>query len=768
MFRSGLHCLSVAALIVVGGLVDEARGQASYPMVMDAWPLAVQAGSSSEIRVTARYNLYGTYQVFVTGDGVKGEAAAEPAKAEPAKPEMKKEEPKKDDAKKEEAKPASGTATLKPASGTATLKPASGTATATPAAAKPVEPVKKPEMPKLQVRFTAAADALPGVREFRLATPQGLSTVGQVVVTLDPVITETGKNDTAATANPVTLPAAICGTIEANEDVDFFKFHVQAGRTVTFHVRSARCEDKIHDLQTHVDPIIFVKNAAGVVLTANDNFFYGDPLLSYTFKEEGDYFLEIRDVRYQGNVYWQYVVEANERPLAVSAVPAVVKRGTKTPVEVVGFNLPAGTKAELDVPAAANEGPQWIRPRLKDGTLLNPVQVLSSDLPITAESAAEKALPAQAQDISVPAIVAGRIGKPGEADCFAFAAKKNDKFLFEVTARRLQSNLDSIIAVYDEQGKRLVESDDAQIHRILYSDSILETWFAPADGKYVVEIRDLHLRGGDGFGYALKVDRILPHFVLHTDLDKVLVPAGVGGQVFVKTVRKNGFNGEIQLSVEGLPKGIRAECGKILADGQDGCICFYAEPGTKPATFAARIVGTGVHKDPPGKDAAGKETAGSETKFTAVAQAWQETYMPGGGRSHYPVELFAVSVCDPLDITQVTVEPRDVTLKPGESKKLEITIERAEGFDKNVTLDLIYRHLASPFGNSLPAGVTIDDKQSKTLLTAKELKGHITITAAKDAKPVEGQIVPVMAQAAINFVMKMSYCAEPLRVTIKP
>ena len=142
--------------------------------------------------------------------------------------------------------------------------------------------------------------------------------------------------------------------------------------------------------------------------------------------------------------------------------------------------------------------------------------------------------------------------------------------------------------------------------------------------------------------------------------------------------------------------------------------------------------------------------------------------MPGGGRSHYPVDMFAVSVCDPLDVLKVTVEPRDIVLKPGESKKIEITIERAPGFDKNLTLDLIYRHLASPFGNSLPAGVTIDDKQSKTLLTAKELKGHIMLTAAKDAKPVEGQIVPVMAQAAINFVMKMSYCAEPLRVTVKP
>jgi hypothetical protein len=388
--------------------------------------------------------------------------------------------------------------------------------------------------------------------------------------------------------------------------------------------------------------------------------------------------------------------------------------------------------------------------------LLNPVQVTATHLSISRESAADKATPPTAQDVAVPTVIAGRIAKPGEVDCYAFAAKKGDVINFDVLARRTQSSLDSIITIYNEKAARMAEADDFQIHRMLYSDSILENWTAPADGKYVVEIRDLHLRGGDSFVYALELLRGEPHFELHADLDKVLVPGGVGGQVFVRGLRKNGFTGEIELKVEGLPKGVRADCGKILADGTDGCILFYAEPATKPCTSQVRIIGTGVHKAADGK----------ETKLTAVAQPWQETYLPGGGRGHYPVDTFNVCVCDPLDVVKVTVAPTDVVLKPGESKKIEITIERGVDFDKNVTLDLIYRHLAAPFGNSLPKGVTIDDKQSKTLLTAKETKGYITVTAAKDAPPVEKQVVPVMAQAAINFVMKMSYCGDSLRVTV--
>lgn len=141
--------------------------------------------------------------------------------------------------------------------------------------------------------------------------------------------------------------------------------------------------------------------------------------------------------------------------------------------------------------------------------------------------------------------------------------------------------------------------------------------------------------------------------------------------------------------------------------------------------------------------------------------------MPGGGRGHYPVEMHTVSVGEPLDIKVVKVNATEVKLKPGESQKIEITLERAEGFDKNVTLDCMYRHLNSVYGDSLPKGVTIDMKGSKTLLTGKQASGHITLVAAKDAKPVEKQQITMMANVAINFVMKMTYASEPIFVTVE-
>ncbi|HVW36189.1 MAG TPA: hypothetical protein VHB99_02750, partial [Pirellulales bacterium] len=81
-------------------------------------------------------------------------------------------------------------------------------------------------------------------------------------------------------------------------------------------------------------------------------------------------------------------------------------------------------------------------------------------------------------------------------------------------------------------------------------------------------------------------------------------------------------------------------------------------------------------------------------------------------------------------------------------------------------LDCIMQHLGGIFGNSLPPGVKLDDKNSQTLLSGEQSQGHITLIAAADAKPVENQLVPIMANVSINFVMKYAYSSEPLKVTV--
>ena len=128
--------------------------------------------------------------------------------------------------------------------------------------------------------------------------------------------------------------------------------------------------------------------------------------------------------------------------------------------------------------------------------------------------------------------------------------------------------------------------------------------------------------------------------------------------------------------------------------------------------------------------------------------------------------MHTVSVGAPLDIRAVKLSTYDVALKPGESKKIDITIERDPAYTKNITLDMMFRHLSGVYGNTFPEGVTIDARNSKTLLGGTTNQGSITITAAANAAPVEKQQVSVMANVSINFVMKATYSSRPLNVTV--
>ena len=106
------------------------------------------------------------------------------------------------------------------------------------------------------------------------------------------------------------------------------------------------------------------------------------------------------------------------------------------------------------------------------------------------------------------------------------------------------------------------------------------------------------------------------------------------------------------------------------------------------------------------------DPASRPLQLSAVAEPLQEIYMPGGGRYHYPVDMHTVSVGDVMDIKSVKLSTNAVTLKPGESQKIDITIERREGFKGNVTLDCSMQHLGSDLRQQLAAGRQ-DRRQAK-------------------------------------------------------
>lgn len=688
----------IAAILVIL-LPQLVLAQTGYPMVMSLKPTALQVGTDSEIEFSTRYSMFGAYQVLVEGEGVSGEVL----------------HPEKKDG-------------------------------------------ETPSLTKMKVRFTADATALPGVRDVKIATPQGVSTVGQLVIVQDPVVYETGKNNTREEASELPVPATACGVIEANEDVDFFKFQVEAGTELNFHVRCGRLQDRIHDLQRHADPLITIRNAMGGTVAASDNHFFGDPFLSVRFERAGEYFLEIRDVRYHGNTYWEYSVEVTNRPFVSNIYPMGIAIGQETSVELVGASLAEDRQSKITLPADTPVGPNWKQVSYNKATT-NPVPIFATTLPLTLESDADNTTPDGAQVVSIPAGINGRVAEDSDVDCFRFSAKKGEKLSFEVRARRYQSSLDPYLRIIGIDGKRLSENDDLKDFKRTFADSRIENWTVPADGEYAIEIRDMHLRGGDSYVYFIEATRAEPHFKLYADTDKTLLAPGSNGVVFVQLERKNGFTGDVQLHIDGLPEGVEAICGKILPDkGRDGCIILKAAPGAKQSVANVRISGTSTWK--PTDDA-------EPLELEAVASVYQETYQPGGGRGHWPVEVHTVSIGASQDVRAVKLSEHDITLKPGESKKIEVTIERAEGFDKNVSLDMRFFHL-SEFCNTFPPGVKFDESKSSKLITGKNSTGHVVVTAADNAASVDRQLVPVTANVSLNFVMKTTFAADPLWISVVP
>jgi hypothetical protein len=611
----------------------------------------------------------------------------------------------------------------------------------------PKKPDAKPVLNSVTMKVTAAPDAALGVREFRIATPRGVSSVGLLVIGDEPEVVEKEPNERAEQAQAVTLPVTINGKIQANEDVDVFKFTAAAGEQVTFSVLAARLEDKIHDLQNHIDPMLVLRDASGRELAVNDDYFRADPLLVYRFEQAGDYFVQVRDVSYQGNANWTYRLSMTRRPFVTALFPMAAAAGAPVDVTPVGFNLGELKRARLEVPA----GPPGARTLqlAAPGGATNPVSLIVSNLPESLELEGNNE-PGQANRIAVPSGVSGRIGVPGDRDCYRFQAVKDQLYIFEIEARRYDSALDSYLVLLDAAGKELVNNDDA-----VGKDSKIVDWKAPADGEYTLQVRDLHDRGGDNYVYHLTARPSLPDFTLQCDGDKAQMGPGAGTAWYVSVTRTGGFTGPVKLAVKGLPPGVTATCATIPATMTQGCILLSAAADAKVDATNVQVIGSGERPTQDGK------TEPIE-RLTAVLE---EIYTPGGGRGRFPVNMQTISITEPSDITLEVSDAR-VTLKPGASTKIGVKVKRSPGYTKPVTLDVRLQHLGQIFGNPLPPGVTLDEGASKTSIGDKETEGWITLKAAPDAAAIENIPIAVLGAVSINFVVKVSYAAPPVMLSV--
>jgi hypothetical protein len=679
----------IRTAVVLTALVPTARAQTSYPMLSRVEPTALQRGTTAEVTISGTGNFAGAWQILCEAPGLSGEVSGE-------------------------AGPGQGT---------------------------------RPAKPSIKARLSVAADAPLGPREIRVATPQGSSSVGLVVVVNSPVAAEADDkaNDQIAGAQVLSIPVTATGSIGKSEDVDWYAFEAAAGQRVTIRAWGNRLENKIHDLQMHFDPILLLHDGNGRELAADDNHDFADPMLSYECKEAGRYLLQIRDTTYAGNANWTYVLEVTSGPYATSVFPLAVNPGATATLRAEGANFDPEQTIVVDVPDGTPRGPWLTSLATKQGPTLA-VPLVVTALPVVREESDAPAEPAQAQPLAIPAAMSGRLGAGGDIDEYRIEAKKGQIYAFEVIARRAGAATDPVLRILNDKGGTLAEADDT-----FGKDPRLE-WTAPADGPFVVQVADLHSRGGAEFGYVLEAEAARPDFVLTCDPDKLNVGPDGRVPVFVQVTRRNGFSGPVRLDWDGLPEGVTASPLVIGASMTQGVMIISAAHEVMPAAALVSLRGKAETADGP---------------IVRSASPKQEIYMPGGGRGVYGVNTLALTVTDPSDIT-VEAKPETITLTPGGSATIDVTVTRRKDFDKGVNLAVILSHLGGVHGNPLPPGVTVADSGNKTLLGPTETAGKIVLRAAANAAPCEDVPIVVMGHVSINFVVKTAYASKPIAVSVVP
>jgi hypothetical protein len=147
--------------------------------------------------------------------------------------------------------------------------------------------------------------------------------------------------------------------------------------------------------------------------------------------------------------------------------------------------------------------------------------------------------PAKAQPVALNTTVAG-VTDSGDVDCYAVALKKGQRLAAEVEGVRIGADVtDTALVVLGPDGKQLAAVDDTSLFR---QDPFV-TLVAPADGTYVVQVRDSNFAGGP-------TNRYLLHIGTFTRPAAVFPPGGhAGTEVAVKFVGDAGGDRTVTLKL---------------------------------------------------------------------------------------------------------------------------------------------------------------------------------------------------------------------------
>ncbi|MBT4693627.1 MAG: hypothetical protein HOB73_09805 [Planctomycetaceae bacterium] len=468
--------------------------------------------------------------------------------------------------------------------------------------------------------LTVEQDAPLGFHYWRVSTSQGITPVMKFVVGDLPEIVEY-EFDGDPIPVDVQVPLTINGRIFPREDVDVWQFQAVAGQSYTCEVMSAR-------LGLPLDSRLEIRDPNGRQHAENIDFYGNDSRIRFVANQSGVHQVRIHDIKFGGLQNYVYRLTITDQTLIDHAFPLGGQAGTTIKPELLGQNVPDDAiSIKLPQHLHGDGSPHTSSGNYKHPFVFHDYHAGSLSFEISHLREFIENTEAAKGVLATPAVFNGRILQADEVDKWWFSASQGDNLLFDLRAARLGSRLDSIIAIYDKDGNLLKQHDDITNGN---TDSSLLMSFKE-DGDYYVTVADtVGGRSGKNYAYRLVVDvpvKHAPSFTLSMPGNSLTILREQIVKLKIKADRRGEFKEAIDLTVEGLPKGVTAEGLKIAKDKSEVDLTLKCDDQAIIQRVALKVIGTAAVEVEPNTQAntpvvaIWKPTGDTETVFDTLTLA---------------------------------------------------------------------------------------------------------------------------------------------------
>ena len=558
----------------------------------------------------------------------------------------------------------------------ADLQPVEAVRISTPGVTAQVLPPpkgRKPSPRQVTLKLTAAKDAPPGMHQLRVVTPGGVSNALRFFVSTLPETIESEPNDTPLQATELgSLPVAVSGMLNRGMDRDCFRFSARRGQVLVLDLFARRLHPYVWAQRPGWLEGLFTvweaprgrKLPGSLRPVAYAHHFPGrqDPLLVLEVPRDGDYVVEVRDELYRGRAQFSYRLVIGRVPYAMGAFPPAVLPGSRVSVDLLGVHLDR-KQFQLAVPKQVRPGSVFTHHLLTPAGATNAMRFWVTDLPVAIETEPNDR-PPQATQTSVPGMLCGVIERAGDFDHFRFRAAKGQHLVFQTICQELLSPVDARLDLFDAKGRRLAGSDDwggTREARIDY------TFRAPGD--YIIRVGDTTMQGSSRHVYCLRVREPRPEFTLTVSPDNPRLAAGGAVALRVLIQRHDGFQGPVELAVEGVPPGVTVHTASLGGSLGEQTVVLSAAADAKLGVSPIRVVG--------------RAKLGKQQVQRVATPAEQVRYI--NSWRYVPAREQVLAVVPQAPFTLHWEKPK-LKITGNQQVKVPVRVVRAEGFHVPVRL----------------------------------------------------------------------------------